>query len=164
MKIDTQRFAVWMTAALLGVLLVAALPSIAQENINNITFDQVNEIARLLYCPVCPNETLDNCQTQACVQWREEIREQLAEGQTQQEIIDSFVRRYGDRVLGTPQDPALRALSLITPFLIAGAALVIGVFTFLRWRGRPAAGTQSTGTVSAISDDYRDQIEKDLRE
>ena len=169
MKFDEQRgarrFGVWMTFALLGVLLVAALPVAAQDVAGGITFDQVNEVARHLYCPVCPNETLDVCQTQACVQWREEIHDQLAEGQTQEQIIDSFVRRYGDRVLGTPQDPALRALSLATPFLIAGAALVIGIFTFLRWRGRPTAiptTPQSAGTAS--SDKYREQLERDLGE
>ncbi len=164
MKPDAQRFALWMTAALLGVLLLAALPGIAQESGTTVTFDQVNEIARHLYCPVCPNETLDICQTQACAQWREEIRVQLAEGQTEQQIVDSFVRRYGDRVLGTPQDPALRALSLVTPFVIAGAALLFGVLTFLRWRGRPMQQPQSAGTVSASSDPYRDQLERDLRE
>ncbi len=154
-----------MTAALLGVLLAAALPSIAQESGETITFDQVNEIARQLYCPVCPNETLDTCQTQACIQWLDEIRQQLGQGETQQQIIDNFVRRYGDRVLGTPQDPALRMLSLATPFLIAGVALIVGVFTFVRWRGRPRL-EPSTGTpiAAAANDDYRDQLERDLQE
>ena len=155
----------WLTAALLGVLLVAALPSIAQESTQPVTFDQVNEIARQLYCPVCPNETLDTCQTQACIQWRDEIRDQVSQGETPQQVIDSFVRRYGDRVLGTPQDPALRALSLITPFLIAGLALVVGVFTFLRWRGRPRLEQTAapSGTTNA-NDNYRQQLERDLRE
>ncbi len=160
-----SSLALWMTMALLGVLLVAALPSIAQESGQAITFDQVNEIARQLYCPVCPNETLDTCQTQACIQWRDEIRDQLIRGESQHEIIDSFVRRYGDRVLGTPQDPALRALSLATPFLIAGLALAVGAFTFVRWRGRPHLETSATsGATTSTSDDYRQQLERDLKE
>jgi cytochrome c-type biogenesis protein CcmH len=163
--IAPQRLMVWMTMALLGVLLVAALPIIAQESTEPVTFDQVNEIARQLYCPVCPNETLDTCQTQACVQWRDEIRDQLSRGETPQQVIDSFARRYGDRVLGTPQDPTLWALSLITPFLIAGLALVVGVFTFLRWRGRPRLEPSAPSSPApAVSDDYRKQLERDLRE
>lgn len=162
-----QRIAVWMMLALLGVLLVAALPAVAQDT-GEITFDQVNEIARDLYCPICPNETLDVCQTQACIQWRQDIRNQLADGETQEQIIDSFVRRYGDRVLGTPQDPALRALSLATPFLVAGAALVVGALTLLRWRGRPTTAatppTQSAGTAGAGGDKYREQLERDLND
>jgi cytochrome c-type biogenesis protein CcmH len=124
--------------------------------------DQVNQIAKKLYCPVCPNETLDACQTQACAQWRDEIRDQLSQGQTEQQVIDSFVRRYGDRVLGTPQDPTLRVLSLVTPFVIAGLALVIGLFTFFRWRSRPQS-TPIAGDAPE-NDAYRDLLERDLRE
>lgn len=153
-----------LTLALLGVLLLAALPGFAQESGQEVSFDQVNEIARQLYCPVCPNETLDICQTQACVQWRTEIREQLERGENGQQIINSFVQRYGDRVLGTPQDPALRALSLVTPFLLAGVALVVGVLTFLRWRGRPNLAPTAPSTTPATNDDYRQQLERDLRE
>ena len=147
------------------ILSMISLPAIAQESTQPVTFDQVNAIARHLYCPACPNETLDTCQTQACVQWREDIRLQLTSGLSEQQIVDNFVSRYGDRVLGTPQDPALRALSLVTPLLVAGLALVLGVITFIRWRGRPRPEPVSAPPPSATtSDDYRQQIERDLRE
>ncbi|MCC6802139.1 MAG: cytochrome c-type biogenesis protein CcmH [Anaerolineae bacterium] len=149
--------------ALLGAIIFAALPIVAQEATQPVTFDQVNAIANTLYCPVCPGETLDVCQTQACAQWREEIRQQLAAGQTEQEIVDSFVRRYGDRVLGSPQDPGLRTLSLIAPILVVTLALVIGVFTFLRWRTRSIPAVSPAASTPA-SDDYRKQLERDLRE
>lgn len=161
---DSQQPAIWAVTALLAMIFLVALPTVAQEATQSVTFDMVNKIARALYCPVCPNETLDACQTQACAQWRDEIRDQLAAGQNEQEIIDSFVRRYGDRVLGTPQDPGLRALSLLTPFLIAAAALGIGALTFLRWRRRTPAAPASTGAQTPIRDDYRSQIEQDLRD
>lgn len=153
-----------MVAALLFMIFIAALPSVAQEATQPITFDMVNKIARELYCPVCPNETLDACQTQACAQWRDEIRDQLAAGQSEQQIIDSFVRRYGDRVLGTPQDPALRALSLLTPLLIAALALIIGTMTFLRWRRRSPDEPPPAANAPTTHDDYRSQLEQDLRE
>jgi len=161
-----QRWTVWLTMALLGLIILAALPVAAQEATEPITFDMVNKIARELYCPVCPNETLEACQTQACAQWRAEIANQIGEGQSEQQIIDSFVRRYGDRVLGTPQDPALRALSLVTPFVIAGLALLVGIFTFMRWRRRPSLEAASAlgAPPTPLSDDYRKQLERDLRE
>jgi len=165
LKLNPQQLAIWLTMALLGLIVLAALPVMAQEATQPITFDTINKIARELYCPVCPNETLEACQTQACAQWRAEIANQIAQGQTEQQIIDSFVRRYGDRVLGTPQDPVLRALSLGTPFLIALLALLIGIFTFMRWRRRPAAPASAGDAPAApLSDDYRNQLERDLRE
>lgn len=164
--INPYRLALLMTIVLLCAILFATHPLAAQEATPAVSYDQVNAIAVKLYCPVCPNETLDACQTQACVQWRDQIREGLEAGQTEQQIIDGFVQRYGDRVLGTPQDPTLRALSLVTPFFIAGVALVVGVYTFLRWRARPKAAAVTTGSVSGSTagDAYRDQLERDLRE
>jgi len=48
--------------------------------------DDVNRIARQLYCPVCENVPLDECTTEACQQWRDLIRQQLSEGWTEEEI------------------------------------------------------------------------------
>ncbi len=151
----------WVMVAL---WLLFALPVFAQVGNGGVTLDQVNQIAKKLYCPVCPNETLYDCQTQACAQWRDEIRVQLTQGATDQQIIDQFVSRYGDRVLGTPQNPTLRALSLVTPFALAGLALVIGLGTFLRWRGRPRPQSEAASDISPGSEAYRDQLEQDLRE
>ena len=44
------------------------------------TDNEVNAIASKLYCPVCPNTPLDVCETQACADWRAQIRDQLTAG------------------------------------------------------------------------------------
>ncbi len=146
------------------LMLIAALPALAQEG--GVTADEVNAIAKGLYCPVCPNETLDACQTQACVQWRAEIRDQLEEGQTPDQVVANFVERYGDRVVPIPQDPTLRTLSLITPYIIALVALIAGAATFLRWRAAsPKAVADNTPPDTPAKDDpYRSMLERDLSE
>lgn len=146
---------------LLLILLLIVLPAAAQEE---ITDDQVNAVAGKLYCPVCENIPLEVCETQACVQWRGEIRDQLAQGRSEQEIIDYFVQRFGDRVVGTPVDPMLRALSLITPWLIGFLAVIIGAWTLLRWRRGPQAPIAAESPEQSSKDDdyYRARIETDL--
>ena len=67
--------------------------------------DEVNAIAKQLYCPVCENIPLDVCPTQACEQWRATIRDKLAIGWNEQQIKNYFVDQYGDRVLATPPSP-----------------------------------------------------------
>ncbi len=156
-------------AVLLVLVMLVALtmPAHAQEGGRVVTDDEVNAVAKDLYCPVCENIPLDVCPTQACIDWREDIREQLAAGSTRQQIIDSFVARYGERVIGTPQDPFLRALALITPWLIGLAALAVGVMTFLRWRRgqRQATLANTAPHATEHSDDYyRQRLESDLRE
>ncbi len=133
-----------------------------------VSDDQVNALANRMYCPVCPNETLDACQTQACVNWREEIRMMLESGASEQDVIDNFVARFGERVIGTPQDPLLRALALIFPVVIAAVGLIVGVITFTRWqnqrkRGDASAGLNNPPALSSDDVDYRRAIEDDLK-
>ena len=83
-----------------------------------VTADDVNRIARQMYCPVCENEPLDACRTAACQQWRAQIGEMLAEGQSDQQIKDYFVTRYGVRVLAQPPAQGTSLLLYVLP--IAG--------------------------------------------
>jgi cytochrome c-type biogenesis protein CcmH len=110
---------------------------------------------------------LDACGTLACAQWRDEIRIQLESGRTEQQVIDDFVKRFGDRVVGTPQDPTLRTLSLVTPWVISGLALLAAVIIFVRWRSAkaesPVAEASPTPDQAAPSiDEYRARLDRDL--
>ena len=82
------------------------------------TDDEVNAIAKNLYCPVCPNTPLDVCETQACKDWRDQIRNQLAAGWSEEQIIDYFVTQYGERVLAEPQRKGFSSLVWVLPVLI----------------------------------------------
>ncbi len=123
--------------------------------------DDVNAIAKGLYCPVCENVPLDVCPTQACAQWRETIRLKLSAGWSEQQIKDYFVEQYGARVLATPPATGLNWLVYVLPpaaFLV-GAALL---FRALRsWR---RAATASTPAAPLASDDpYVRRLEDELR-
>jgi cytochrome c-type biogenesis protein CcmH len=147
-----------------SVMLLLAIPVWAQDDA--VTDDDVNAVAHQMYCPVCENIPLDVCPTEACAQWRAEIRAGLESGKTGDEIITEFVGRYGDRVVGTPQDPTLRALSLVTPWLIGGVIALGAAFLLVRWwRGRGSAAVIAPmGGEAVISDDdYRARIERDLQ-
>lgn len=165
-----MRGAKFAVPALLGALLLVGGTLLAQDapapDPATVSDDQVNDVARHMYCPVCENEPLDTCRALNCILWREEIREQLATGRTKDQIIDSFVERYGDRVVGIPRDPLLRWLSLLGPVLITALALIVGVRTFLRWRDhQPPSGAVDapSGSPSGVDDAYLKRLEDDLR-
>jgi cytochrome c-type biogenesis protein CcmH len=152
---------------LLTLIFFSAIPAYAQDSA--VSDDEVNAVARRMYCPECENIPLDVCGTQACIQWREEIRAQLEAGSTEEQVIADFVSRFGDRVVGTPQDPVLRALSLITPWLVGLVMFVIVATLLLRWRrsgkskttfGIPTVPNGNSPTLT--DDDYRQRIERDL--
>ncbi|MFN8377742.1 MAG: cytochrome c-type biogenesis protein CcmH [Anaerolineae bacterium] len=184
-RIEEPKRSIWRSAScaassrrsliilVLGLLiLVGAAVTQAQDSTPVITDDQVNAVARKMFCPVCENEPLDVCMTEACRRWREDIRGQLASGRTEDQIIADFVARYGERASSTPLDPTLRGLSVYVPWLIAGTALLIGVLVFWRWRlakrPAPAVPTEGSSEPTAPGDDadaaYRATFERDLKE
>lgn len=151
---------VWL-AALLGGLLLAGGAAAALAQGDGPTDDEVNRIAKDLYCPVCENVPLDVCPTQACIQWRDLIREKLAAGWSEQQIEDYFADQYGDRVLATPPARGLNWLVYLLPpaALLAGAGVLIGVHR--SWR-RPA--THEPLIADGPSQDpYVQQLEAELR-
>ena len=89
------------------------------------TDDEVNRIAKQLYCPVCESTPLDVCPTEACRQWRDLIRTMLAEGKNEEEIKQYFVAQYGVRVLSEPPN------RLVT-YLVPAVAILLGVLMLLR--------------------------------
>ena len=169
MHSELRRFSLIILLALQTLVsLPAALPAAAQETVpsGNISADEVNAVARQLYCPVCENIPLDVCGTAACAQWRDEVRIQLEEGRTPQQVIDDFVLRFGERVVGTPQDPLLRALSLVTPWVIGAIAVLVAVVLLSRWskgrRARPVTAIPAGPQAPLPEDDYRARLESDL--
>lgn len=89
------------------------------------TDDEVNRIAKQLYCPVCESTPLDVCPTEACRQWRELIRSQLAEGKSEDEIKQYFVTQYGARVLAEPPNR-------LVSYLVPAVAILLGVLMLAR--------------------------------
>ena len=140
---------------ILGLSLVAALAlaggASAQEGPGgNVTDDEVNAIASDLYCPICENVPLDVCPTQACADWRDEIRALLEAGSAKADVEDYFVERYGVRVLGEPPRSGFTALVWILPVVgLAVGALVFGRSVFQMRRAAPAASSKQPTSSQA---------------
>ncbi len=160
--IETPMFHHVLRGGLLFLFFALAVLVHAQGE--RVSDNAVNAVAEKMYCPVCENIPLDECQTQACVDWKEEIRQQLSEGQTEQAVIESFVSRFGDQVVGIPQDPVLRGLTLLMPLFAALLAIAVGVFTFRRFGAHQRLSlNDEIKEPAALSDeDYRLRLEKDL--
>jgi cytochrome c-type biogenesis protein CcmH len=103
--------------------------------------DDVNAVAKQLFCPVCENIPLDVCPTQACAQWRDLIREKLALGWDEKQIKEYFVNQYGDRVLA---EPPLRGFNWLV-YVLPPLFFAIGVYIlYLVYRNRkPVPGTSA---------------------
>jgi cytochrome c-type biogenesis protein CcmH len=129
--------------------------------------DEVNAIASQLYCPVCENTPLDVCPTEACRQWRDLIRQMIAEGRTEDEIKQYFVEHYGARVLSEPPRTGLNWLVYIIPpmVILAGAFFL---FRALKEWTKPVTAPAGSGTAPSDvdptpKDDYVARLEEELK-
>ena len=134
------------------------------------TDDEVNRIARELYCPVCENTPLDVCPTEACRQWRDLIRQQLSEGWSEARIQQYFVDQYGARVLAEPPRTGLNWLVYILPPLIILAGVIMLFRSLRSWTTRaPAKTSGRSGKKPAASKaggpsaDYVARLEDELK-
>lgn len=157
-----------LPAALLlaAITALAAAPAALAQTNTTITDDQVNEVARDLYCPVCESTPLDVCPTAACRDWREVIRAQLAEGRSKQQIMDYFADQYGGRVLA---EPPRSGFALIV-WLLPAAAVIGGAFLFARYlnglRRSESERPAETAPPPPLQEDneYLARVEKELQE
>ncbi len=145
----------------LALALLAAGTVLAQQPIPSD--DEVNAIAKQLYCPVCENIPLDVCPTQACQQWRQVIRDKLSEGWSEDQIKTYFVDQYGDRVLAEPPPRGLNLLVYIVPPAVFLAGAVVLIQAMKTWRSQPeAAGSPQKPANSSDDDEYIKRMEEEL--
>ena len=127
-----------MRKALIGLMLAGAVCSAAATEAANLAADPVLEarvmkVAEELRCLVCQNETIAASHADLAVDLRKQIRSKLSQGQSEQQILDFMVERYGDFVLYRPALKATTVLLWVGPF----ALLLIAAYTLTRAiRGR----------------------------
>jgi len=98
---------------------------------------RVSQLSHELRCLVCQNQSLAESNAPLAQDLRNQIREQIAAGKSDQDVVDFMVQRYGDFVLYRPPFKASTLFLWAGPFLF----LVLGLFflfRFLRNRRVPA--------------------------
>ena len=107
--------------------LIALLTAFSAAANEPDTLDRrVAALSQELRCLVCQNQTLADSNAPLALDLRRTIREQLAAGASEEEVIDFMVARYGDFVLYRPPLKASTLLLWAGPFLLlfAGAFLL----------------------------------------
>lgn len=145
----------------------AQAPVPTSQPASAVSDNDVNRVAKKLYCPVCPNTPLDVCTTTACKDWREQIREQLASGWSDKQVMDYFVRQYGERVLAEPERGGFTSLVWMLPVLVVLLGLILVWLILKNWQARRKAHLvpveQTPPVTAAVSPDVLLKIEAEIR-
>lgn len=167
-KVKTNRLFPPKTLALASLLaLVTVLwivGSARAQDSQPPTDDQVNAVAKELYCPVCENITLDVCPTQACAQWRDLIRLKLSQGWSVEEIRNYFADQYGDRVLASPPMRGFNWVfyGLLAALLVLALVVYVRVLHNLRSKTAPVEASLPSKPDKKQAE-YLQQVEQELQ-
>jgi cytochrome c-type biogenesis protein CcmH len=116
---------------LVFLLMLAAMRAFAAAPIEDLTFpdadqeERYRELIAELRCPKCLNVNLAGSDAPIAANMRAKIREQLAEGLSDEEIKSFWVARYGDFVLYRPRVTMATAALWFGPLLLLLAGFVI---------------------------------------
>ena len=140
------RRAAWVGLSLIGAAVVIGALLVLRPGAEPTPAEQAEAIAATLRCPDCAGLSAADSPTRSAAEIRRQVAEQLASGQSADEIRASFVARYGEWILLEP--PGLAPW--LIPLLATGAGAVILVV----WLLRPAAAgdTASWATRSEPAD------------
>lgn len=120
----------------------------------------VQTLTEQLRCLVCQNMTIADSHAPLAIDLKNQVREKLARGMSDQEVVDYMVARYGDFVLYRPPVKSTTWLLWFGPFL-----LMLGGFAFLFWKlksrdkqddSASAADLQRAGEMLATPPDTKE--------
>jgi cytochrome c-type biogenesis protein CcmH len=110
---------------------------------------RARNLSRELRCMVCQNQSIDDSEAPLARDLRLLVRERIAAGDGDTQVIDFLVARYGEFVLLKPRlEPHTLLLWLLPPLALAGGGLALWVYS----RRRNGSGTEASA-VSLTPDE-----------
>jgi len=103
---------------------------------------RARDLSRELRCMVCQNQSIDDSEAPLARDLRLLVRERIAAGDSDAQVIDFLVARYGEFVLLKPRlEPHTLLLWLLPPLVLAGGGLALWIHSRRRFRRGAEAAT-----------------------
>jgi len=139
-------------AAWIALLAAAPLPLFAADAVptdkDSVAAARAVRLGEKLRCLVCQNQTIEDSNAELAQDLRQQIREQIAAGKTDEQIVEYMVARYGDFVLYQPP------LKPTTWLLWAGPALLLLVGVAVAVRAQRARAARGTGEPPLSAEEH----------
>ncbi len=143
------------------LLMIVSCYALSAVEVKEFSSDQLRDrfqvLVNELRCPKCQNQNLADSNSPIASDLRKEIFRMLEEGQSDQEIIDFLVVRYGEFVM---YRPPVKKTTLVL-WLAPGFLLLIGIVVIIVIRRRQ---TMVSGTSSTLVGDEQEQLDQLLGE
>jgi cytochrome c-type biogenesis protein CcmH len=141
-----SRLRAWF--AVLALLVSLAAPALALSDPSEMLADPAQEaraeaVGRQLRCLVCQNESIEDSGADLAKDLRQIVRQRVVAGDTNQQIMDWMVARYGNFVRLRPPFNALTALLWASPLI------AVGLGFGLAWATRRGARVAAVAPLDA---------------
>ena len=108
--------------------------------------EETRRIGKQLQCPVCQGASVTDSPSDLAGQMRAVIRRKLEQGESEQEIIQYFVERYGDAVLVEPPRRGVGLAVWLGPMVVLAVGAGILGLLVRTWLGHRAVPARSAPT------------------
>lgn len=111
---------------------------------------RTHELGFLLRCPTCQGSSVSDSPSSTALNMRQEVMDLLAEGYSEEQILDYFEAAYGQFVLLQPKAEGFTLLVWLAPgaLLLLGAGFLVAYF---RRGGRSEVGGAEAGEAAAAA-------------
>jgi cytochrome c-type biogenesis protein CcmH len=140
-------------ALAIGLTLAAPTYAVQPDEIMSDSTQEARarDLSRELRCMVCQNQSIDDSEAPLARDLRLLVRERIAAGDSDAQVLDFLVARYGEFVLLKPRlNSHTWLLWFLTPLALAGGGIALWMNG--RRRGKSAAG-QDTAPPSLTADE-----------
>lgn len=151
----------WLKSGQALLLAVAVCFSLGASDAGS----RYNDLSHRTMCTCGCSEILGECNHVGCSASTAElamIRDGMANGQSDQQILDSMVAKYGAVVLAAPTKKGFDMVAWIAPFAVFLAALLGTILLVRHWSvGSTQLAAQAAGSRSPEMDALREKIRRE---
>ena len=145
------------------IAMILTLVLVSPVSLTTTQTGEISKVEKRLLAPCCYTQSIAEHGSDIAVQMRNEVAEMVADGQSEEEIVDHYRNIYGDRILIVPDGLTGRILFSLPVAISILACLVF----YLRLRKMLQSGTvQRNSNIpqsrNALSDALREKIEREI--
>lgn len=145
----------WLSWVLMAVVACAALIIGATGDVEPTSDgERVSQLANTIRCPQCRGQSVAESNVAIAREIRGDIRNRIAAGQTDDEIRQVYIDRFGRSVVLTPDGEGFTGLVWIVPVVAAAVGCAAVGMALFRWRNEAAVDKSD-----AVDDEDRELVE-----
>ena len=124
---------------------------------------RANDLYDRIMCPICPGQTIAQSSNETSAQMRDLVLKKLRQGETEEQILQYFESRYGERAMAMPNKKGLNLMLWFLPFLIVVLLIVLIYYLIRHWSAKGPVETVPPVEEAKLAE-YEEQLEKELKE